>query len=126
VDRVCDRFRVEYDSRTSYHFLLHVAGLSFHRPEGVDRRRATQEQVDARMRQVADEIRAQRTGAEQEGRRLVVMAADEVRIEHEAIIRRAWYRKGEKTTLRVDRTRRSQSYVEFPGQDNGRVGPRGP
>jgi hypothetical protein len=54
------------------------------------------------------------------------MAADEVRIEHEAIIRRAWYRKGEKTTLRVDRTRRSQSYVEFPGQDNGRVGPRGP
>ena len=50
VDRVCDRFRVEYDSRTSYHFLLHVAGLSFHRPEGVDRRRATQEQVDARMR----------------------------------------------------------------------------
>lgn len=51
----------------------------------------------------------------------IVVSADEVRIEHEAIIRRAWYQKGTNTKLAVDRQRQAQSYIGFLHETDGHV-----
>ena len=51
----------------------------------------------------------------------LVFAADEVRIEHEALTRRAWCRRGVPTVLEVDRQRRCQSYIGFLNQADGSV-----
>ena len=40
---------VTYDSEGSYRFVLHMAGSSFHRPEGVDRPRPAQKGVAKRI-----------------------------------------------------------------------------
>ena len=92
---VYDHFEVEYASAASYRFLLHMAGLSFHRPEAVDQRRPPQADVDQRMSQI--------------------------RIEHEAIVRRAWIRRGDAARLEVDRRRQAQSYIGFLHETDGTV-----
>lgn len=110
------RFEVVYASDTSYHFLLHLAGLSFHRPEAVDQRRADEAGIDARMEQIRHELDTDWADED-----VLIVAADEVRIEHEAILRRAWYAKGTKTKLRVDRIRHAQSYIGFLHEADGNV-----
>ena len=106
--------------------MLHMAGLSFHLPEEVDQRRADETQVEARMAKIHAKIAkikgkkqdGQDGREEDEGRRgseknecenektddaekgdedVIVVSADEVRIEHEAITRRAWCKKGART-----------------------------
>jgi transposase len=107
-------FDVVYESPESYHFLFKAAGLSFHNPEPFDRRRAPEEQVEARM----DDIRKQIAPALADPDTIVV-AADEVRIDQEAVIRRAWYAQGTKTKLKVNRQRAAQSYIGFLDQKTG-------
>ena len=51
----------------------------------------------------------------------VVFAADEVRVEHEAEVRKAWIHKHAPTTLSVDRVRQAQSYIGFLSQTTGEV-----
>lgn len=132
------RFGVEYASDSSYRCLLHMAGLSFHLPEEVDRRRADETGVEARMAQIRAEI-ARLTGKpekqeedgneepeeerkeESNGDDVIVVSADEVRIEHEAITRRAWCKRGARTRMRVDRKRQSQSYIGFLHEADGNV-----
>ena len=111
-----DRFEVVYESDSSYHFLLHMAGLSFHRPEGVDRRRPDPATVEARMGDIGRELDQDWSGPD-----VLVVAADEVRIEHETVMRRAWYTRGTKTRIRVDRERKAQNYIGFLHQDDGTV-----
>ena len=111
-----DRFEVVYESDSSYHFLLHMAGLSFHRPEGVDRRRPDPTAVRTRMAEIGAELERDWSGPD-----VVVVAADEVRIEHEAVIRRAWYTRGAKTQIKIDRERKAQNYIGFCHQDDGSV-----
>ncbi|BCR82141.1 helix-turn-helix domain-containing protein [Arachnia rubra] len=41
-------FQITYASETSYHFLLHLAGLSFHKPGAVDQHRAPEAEWSAR------------------------------------------------------------------------------
>lgn len=108
------RFDVVYESPASYHFLLHTAGLSFHKPEPFDRRRADDAAIEARI----EEIRAaiQDDLADED---TLVLAADEVRIDQEAVVRRAWYAKGTKTKLLVNRERESQNYIGFLDQNTG-------
>ena len=101
---VYDHFEVEYASAASYRFLLHMAGLSFHRPEAFDQRRPPQADVDQRMSQIRSEIVRKWSDPE-----VMVVCADEVRIEHEAIVRRAWIRRGDAARLEVDRRRQAQS-----------------
>jgi len=119
VDQLRDwlkgHFQVVYESPSSYHFLLHLAGLSFHQPEPFDHRRADQATIEARMDQIRAEIAPllADTGT-------LVYAADEVRLQQEAIIRRAWYKRGTKTTLLVDRQRDAQNYLGFLNQTSGR------
>ena len=142
-----ERFGIEYASESSYRSLLHMAGLSFHLPEEVDRRRADETRVEARMARIRAEI-ARITGKKQDGQEggeeqrgteknecenektddeekgdenVIVVSADEVRIEHEAITRRAWCRRGARTRIGVDRKRQSQSYIGFLHEADGSV-----
>lgn len=116
ADWVYDHFEVVYESPQSYHFLLHMAGLSYHRPDPCDQRRSDEEQIDARMEQIRDQIAADLAEPD-----TLVYACDEVRLEHEAIIRRGWIPKGEKVKIEVDRQRKSTSYIGFLDQNTGAV-----
>ena len=136
-----EHFNVEYRSRSSYHRRFHMAELSFHRPVGVDRRRAPEAEIEARMEQIHAEIAGiagrRRDGREEdEGRRetgkradgegkgcedVMVVSADEVGTWHEAIIRRAWCKRRVRTRIRVDRERQSQKYIGFLHESDGRV-----
>ncbi|RAX45520.1 IS630 family transposase, partial [Arthrobacter sp. AQ5-05] len=107
-------FDVEYASNTSYHFLLRMAGLSFHKPEKFDRRRADEKVIDLRVKEIRAELVAPLADAD-----TLVFAADEVRIDQEAVVRKAWYEKNTKTVLKVDRKRASQSFIGFLNQDSG-------
>ena len=141
-----DHFNVEYRSRSSYHRRFRMAELSFHRPVGVDRRRAPEAEIEARMEQIDAKI-AEITGKKQDGKKedrgrreteknaddekagnekkvredVIVVSADEVGIEHEAIIRRAWCKRRVRTRIRVDRERQSQKYIGFLHESDGRV-----
>ena len=142
-----ERFDIEYASESSYRSLLHMAGLSFHLPEEVDRRRADETEIEARMAKIRAEI-AKITGKKQDGREedegqrgteknecenektdneekgdenVIVVSADEVRIEHETITRRAWCKRGARTRIGVDRKRQSQSYIGFLHEADGNV-----
>jgi transposase len=108
------RFNVVYESPESYHFLFKVAGLSFHNPEPFDRRRAPEDQVNARMAEIRAEITPRLADPH-----VVVVAADEVRLEREAVVRRAWYARGTKTKLKVNRERSAQSYMGFLNLNTG-------
>lgn len=107
-------FGVSYESDSSYHFLLRHAGLSFHKPEAQDKRRAEEAVIEARM----SEIRRGIVPALQDPDG-IVFASDEVRIEHEAVLRRAWHAPGTKTELKVDRQRQHQSCIGFLNQNTG-------
>ena len=49
-----------------------------------------------------------------------VLAADETRIMLEAITKRAWLRRGEKTILKVERSNESQYYIGFLNLKTGK------
>ena len=134
-----EHFDVEYKSRSSYHRRFHMAELSFHRPLGVDWHRAPEAEIEARMEQIDAEIaritekkRGEREAGREEGSEkaddenkggedVIVVSADEVGIEHEAVIRRAWCKRCAKARIRVDRERKSQKYIGFLHESDGRV-----
>ena len=146
ADWMHEHFNVEYRSRSSYHRRFHMAELSFHKPVGVDRHRAPEAETEARMEQIDAKI-AEITGKKQDGKKedrgrreteknaddekagnekkvredVIVVSADEVGIEHEAILRRAWYAKNTKVKLRVDRERKSQKRIGFLHESDGSV-----
>lgn len=45
-----------------------------------------------------------------------VFACDEVRMDQEAVIRKAWLQKGERTIVKVNHRKESQSYIGFLNQ----------
>lgn len=116
ADWIDSHFHVVYASETSYHFLLHLAGLSFHKPGAVDQHRAPETEITTRMNQIRHELSTRWTDED-----VLVMAADEVRIEHEAILRRAWHTTGATTKLRVNRITQAQSYIGFLHEHDGTV-----
>ncbi|UNX53211.1 IS630 family transposase [Georgenia sp. TF02-10] len=111
-----NHFEVVYESDSSYHFLLHMAGMTFHKPEAVDKRRGDEATIAKRMAEIHQEIAPHLADPD-----TIVVAADEVRIEHEAILRRAWQMAGTTTRIEVDRQRQAQSYIGFLHQDDGKV-----
>lgn len=107
-------YNIEYASDSSYHFLLRMAGLSFHQPEKFDRRRADEKTTDLRIKEILEELAIPL--AEEN---TLVFAADEVRIDQEAVVRKAWCEKNTKTALKVDRQKASQSFIGFLEQNTG-------
>lgn len=103
-------FGIEYESDQSYRFLLQFSNLSFKYPDTFDRHR-DDEYIQKRMKEIHKEIRSFLDDDAWE-----VFASDEVRIELEAFTRRAWLQKGERTVLKVERKRESQSYIGFLNQ----------
>jgi len=101
---------VVYESEQSYHFLLKFSNLSFKYPDTFDRRR-NEAQVAARIEEIRKEIKPFLNDPTWE-----VFASDEVRIELEALTRQAWLKRGERTIVKVDRKRESQSYLGFLNQ----------
>lgn len=105
-------FDLEYNSDRSYHFLLRFAGLSFKYPASFDRRR-DEARIDARMKEIRAEIAPLLADPDWE-----VFAADEVKVAAEAIVRKAWLKKGAPTQLRVERETSSQSFIGFLNQNS--------
>lgn len=103
-------FGVEYESEQSYRFLLKFSNLSFKYPDTFDRHR-DESSIEKRMKEIRKEIRPFLKDEEWE-----VFASDEVRIELEALTRRAWLKKGERTVVKVERKREAQSYIGFLNQ----------
>lgn len=103
-------FDVVYESKQSYHFLLKFSNLSFKYADVFDRRR-NEQLITARMKEIRAEIAPALKDAAWD-----VFSADEVRIDQEAITRRAWLKKGEKTIIKVNRKKESQSYLGFLSQ----------
>jgi transposase len=104
------KFEILYESPQSYHFLLRFSNLSFKYPDTFDLRRNVA-MIEARMREIHTEVAPLLTSKDWE-----VFAVDEVRMEQEAITRRAWLKKGERTIIKVDRDKQSQSYIGFLNQ----------
>lgn len=111
-DYISATFDVVYESDESYYFLLRFAGLSFKYPDTFDRKR-NEVLISERMRSIRAEILPLLHREDWE-----VFACDEVKMQQDAIIRRAWLRKGERTVVKVDRNKQSQSYIGFLNQKN--------
>lgn len=103
-------FGVQYESDRSYRYVLQFCNLSFKYPDTFDRKR-DEALIAKRMEAIRAEIQPllHRTDWE-------VFACDEVKMQQDAIIRRAWLKKGERTIVKVDRDKQSQSYIGFLNQ----------
>lgn len=107
---VSTTFDVVYESAESYYFLLRFSGLSFKYPDTFDRKR-NEPLILERMEAIRSEIAPLLSNPDWE-----VFACDEVRMDQEAIIRKCWLKKGERTVVKVNRNKESQSYIGFLNQ----------
>ena len=98
-------FDIEYSSDRSIHMLLRGAGLSFHYGSKFNIRR-DEEQIAARMQAIAEELA-------QLPAQMPVYTSDEVRLDSDTDLRKAWMKKGEKTKISDNRQAHHQSYIGF-------------
>lgn len=100
-------FGILYESERSYHYLLQFSNLSFKQPDVFDIRRdevLIKKQIASIRKTLIPLMR---------NPDWVILASDETRILLEALTRRAWLKKGEKTVLKVERSHESQYYIGF-------------
>ena len=109
-DYISATFGIVYESPESYYFILRFSGLSFKYPDTFDLKR-DELLIAARMKAIAAELAPLLADDSWE-----VFASDEVRMDQEAIIRKCWLKKGERTIIKVDRKKQSQSYIGFLNQ----------
>ena len=104
------RFGAVYETDRSYHFLLEFGDLSFKVPDTFNIKR-DERQIATRMEEIYGEILPlmEDTGWE-------VFCADETRMQLQAITRKAWIKKGEKTVIKVERSDDYQNYLGFLNQ----------
>lgn len=107
-------FGTVYESKQSYHFLLKFSNLSFKYPDKFDIKRDESE-IAKRMVEIRNEIEPYLNDDN-----WAVFASDETRIIWEAITRKAWLKKGEKTVIKVERKRDYQNYIGFLDQKNNK------
>lgn len=104
------RFGNVYESDRSYHFLLEFGNLSFKCPDKFNIRR-NEIAIAQRMEAIYGEIIPYLEDPQWE-----VFCSDETRMQLEAITRRAWLKKGEKTVIKVERSDDYQNYLGFLNQ----------
>jgi len=107
-------FGVVYESVQSYHFLLKFSNLSFKYPDKFDRHR-NEEAILEKMIKIREQINLYLGDTDWE-----VFAADETRIILEALTRKAWLKKGQRTIIKVERSKNYQNYLGFLNQKNFR------
>lgn len=105
-------FGVVYESPQSYHYLLRFSNLSFKYPDTFSVKR-DDVMIKERIKDIRKEIASYLNDPKWE-----VFAADEVRIELEAITRRAWLPKGKRTIIRVNQSNEYQSYFGALNQNS--------
>lgn len=103
-------FGVVYESDRSYHYLLKFSNLSFKYADTFDRRR-DEAFIEQRMEAIKAALAPLMADDDWE-----VFACDEVKMQQDAIIRRAWLQKGERTIVKIHRDKESQSYIGFLNQ----------
>jgi len=108
------QFKVVYESKRSYHYLLRFSNLSFKESDVFDVKR-DEEAVRQRMIKIRKEIMPKIKDDN-----WIVLASDETRVMLEALTRRAWLKKGEKTILKVTKSNESQYYIGFLNIKNGK------
>jgi hypothetical protein len=108
------RFGVVYESVQTYHYLLRFSDLSFKYPDTFSIRR-DEIMIKKRIAEIRQEIQPYLSDPKWE-----VLAADEVRIVLEAITRKAWLPKGERTVIKVNQTNEYQSYFGALSQKNSK------
>jgi transposase len=111
-DYISATFDVVYESPESYYFILRFSGLSFKYPDTFDLRR-NEALIEERVKAIAAELAPLLADDSWE-----VFASDEVRMDQEAVIRKAWLKKGARTIVKVNRKKQSQSYIGFLNQKN--------
>ena len=104
------RFGNVYESDRSYHFLLEFGNLSFKQPDKFNVKR-DEYKTAKRMEEIYEEILPLFEDENWE-----IFCSDETRIVLEAIRRRAWLKKGEKTVIKVERSDDYQNYIGFLNQ----------
>lgn len=104
------RFGQVYETDRSYHFLFEFGNLSFKVPDKFNFKRSEQN-IAIRMEQIYEEVLLFMEDPGWE-----VFCSDETRMQLEAITRRAWIKKGEKTVLKVERSDDYQNYLGFLNQ----------
>lgn len=102
-------FGMVYESARSYHFLLKFSNLSFKLPDKFDAKR-DEELIDKRMKEIKDKIEDLINNGWE------IYTADETRIMLEAITRKAWLKKGEKTIVKIERSNEYQNYLGLLNQ----------
>ena len=104
------RFGQVYETDRSYHFLLEFGNLSFKVPDKFNVKR-NEQKIAVRMEQIYEEILPFMEDPDWE-----VFCSDETRMQLEAITRKAWLKKGEKTVIKVERSDDYQNYLGFLNQ----------
>lgn len=103
-------FGVVYESDRSYHFLLEFGNLSFKESDKF-RIERNEKFIAQRMEEIYEEIIPFLEDPHCE-----VFCSDETRILFQALTRRAWLKKGEKTVIKVEKKDQYQNYLGFLNQ----------
>lgn len=111
---VVAHFGVVYESPQSYHFLFRLSSFSFKLPAKFDIHR-NEKGIKKRIREIKKTIVPFLKDSLWE-----VLASDESRIVWEAIIRRYWLPKGEKSIFKVHRENIAQTFVGFLNLKTGK------
>lgn len=100
-------FGVEYESDESYRLIFKLHNFSFHLPGTFDKHR-NDGVVIKRVSEIREEIKSFLKDP-----LWIVFTSDECRIIWEAVIRRLWLPKGQKSIIKVERKRKAQSFIGF-------------
>lgn len=106
-------FGIVYESSQSYHFLLKFSGLSFKYPDKLSPNR-NEKLIFERIAEIRKEIAPYLADPN-----WMVFASDEVRVQLESEIRRAWLIKGKRTIVKTQRSDEHQNYLGFLDQKSG-------
>lgn len=104
------RFNTVYESDRSYHFLLEFGNLSFKCPDKF-RVERNETLIANRMEEIYREIIPLLEDPSWE-----VFCSDETRMLFQAVIRKAWLKKGEKTVIKTENKDEHQNYLGFLNQ----------
>ena len=100
-------FGVKYESDESYRLIFKLHNFSFHLPGTLDVHR-NDGKVIKRIKEIKEEIKPMLKDPH-----WIIFTSDECRIIWEAVIRRLWLPKGQKSIIRVERKRKAQSFIGF-------------
>jgi len=107
------RFDVEYLSKQSYYGLLQFCNYSYKLPSLFNIKR-DDHFVEDRINEIRAKIKPYLTDPHS-----LVFASDETRIEWSTLLRRAWFKKGEKTVIKEKREQKYQNFIGFLNLSSG-------